>query len=490
MRRLSVRFRPVAPAGGGPVTWRGLLYSVRVTIMDSPAIRPTQQHTVIALASTALTVIVVGTAAFALFLGLLTRFLPQMPTYVYQTPQAQTWLLQVAPRYPFLVGGSLESLFYITRTSIFRGLLLVLVFVPWLHIGYALYLAFWPRRGTAVPPLTPQATESSGVRQVTVPFRDLQAQTQRHLERNGLVAVEHPSFDETRFFIRQSPWAIGASVLAYVGLALVGLGIYMATTFGWETPPVILAPEQPWDIGHGTGLRLTLLDRQVATPPDAEVFFVQYLAAPERNVVRAIQPGQKFTLNGLTLHYLDNALGLALRVQDPAGTPLPLQPPGGRTANEMTLLFPTSGSEEIVLLPTLGYQLRAVGYAALPERGYTTPVILLQVIDRDGKTTLYSAFLADSQQISVKGLLINARLVPHARVQVTAYPGRRIAWAGALGFLVGALWSCLRGPFRRWWIRLQEVPRGTVVQVWGDMYNMGRHRPLRAQDLWTWLHYE
>ncbi len=457
--------------------------------MDQPVVQPNrQQYTVTLLLSDLLTGLTTGALLLILLLGITSRVLPQMPPYLQDTPQASTWLLQAQQSFPYL--QSFPGLFTITRTPLFRGTLLFLILCTWLHVGYAVYLGFWPRRGTQVPPLSPQAMESSGIWQIPTPFRELQARLRQHLSPRGLVAIDHPAFNETRFFIRYPLSALSATLMLFLSTGLVALGLYLGVTFGWETPPVTLAPGQPWDVGHGTGLRLTLLDRQVVDPPNARAIFVQYLDTPDRNIVRAVQPGQRLSLDGVTLHYLDNALGLALQVIDRAGTPLPLQTPSGRTENTITLLFPASGSEEVVLLPTLGYQLRAVGYTALPERGYTSPVILLQLIDRDGQTVLYNEFLATSRRLTVEGLTVDARLVPHVQVQITAYPGRWLVLTGGLGALLATLLGLRTGPFRRWWVRLQEAPTGTVVQAWSDMYNMGRHRPTSARDVWTWLHHE
>ncbi len=419
-------------------------------------------------------------------LGWLTRWLPQMPAYVTTPTDARAWLLTVTPHVPYGQQLAAWGLFALTRTPLFQGLLLGAMLATWAHLGYLFYLGRWLGTHPTVPPLSPQAAEGGAVRRVSRPLRDVFLNMQRYWQRRGTLVEEPVSFEEIRLFVREGRGGWWGSLLAFVGVLGVLTGVYLAVTQGWETRPTVLTPEQPWDVGHGTDIRVTLLAREAASPAAGPMFFVQHRRHPNRNRVYALRPGEVLRVEGVELRYLDAPLGLMLQVNSAAGTPLPLQEPTGRAGKQVALLFPTSGAEQVVIVPTYGYQIRVVGYTALPERGFTDPVFLVQVLAPDGETVIRSTFITQSTTLDAGPLSLQVRLVRHARVQAAAYPGRGLAWAGALAFLLGAAWALWRGPYRRWWIRLHEAPFGTVVQVWGDQYNMGWHAPIRGTDVWPW----
>ena len=419
-----------------------------------------------------------------LFLGALTRLLPQMPPYLTNANEIRAWLLTETQGLP--LGEWLNRLgaFTITRSIIFRGTLLLTIVLAWLHLFYALYLGLWPPRGTFVPPLSPIALQGYRLFQFSRRVDSIRQQVRAWLLGQGLIAEEHPTYQESRFFLRRGTRGAYASALFFLGVVCLWAAMYWGVTRGWMTSPVVLAPGQPWDIGHGTRIRLTLRGQgTTGNGRPGALFLVQVHGREEETTVRAISLGGSIRVDGVTVRYLEAPLGLSVSVTDRADTPVPVQTAEGGAGKEAVLLFPTSGTERIVLLPMHGLQIRVVGYNALPERGYTGPVFLVQVLSEDNPTPRLSTFVDGNADLDVDGLQVHLRLVRHAKVQAVAYPGRRGRWAGALLALLGALAAILWGPLERVWVQVFGNEHVTLVQVWGEMYNLGWHVPLRERVL-------
>jgi len=421
-----------------------------------------------------------------LALSVLTRILPQLPGHITGRPEAQAWLLRTSRLYPLGTWLAALGLFAITRTIFFRALLLSIGVLATVQVGYACYLLLWPRRGEAAVPLSPQAAESGHVRHEAQPFSATAQRIRTHLLAYGLVAEARPQGGELRLFARRGAYGALGSALFFLGTFLVMTGIYWGLTLGWQTSPVILAPGQSWDVGHETGLRVDL--RSAGGKSAGELTSILFVQRQDKSPsVVAIRLGRKVRVDDVYLVHTAIPLGVALRATDPAGTAIPLQTPTGRAGREITLLFPAAGTERLVLIPSHNMEVRIVGYPALPERGYTGPVFLIQITTQGRDTPLYSEFITGDRDIHLQRLTLTVRVVYHAQIYAAYYPGRGARVLGTFLLLLGAALALVGGPLRRLWVQVFGDEAGTVVRVWGDVYNLGWHRPLPGELAQEWL---
>ncbi len=405
----------------------------------------------------------------------LTLVIPQQPSYIRTETEIHAWIRTAAASTPWVVQAAAVGATALLTSPLYRGVLLLIIALAVMHIFLALFLMLWPRPGTRVPPLSPWAAERGRFEHLTVPLAEAQAHVLRRLRDVTVVAEEHPSYQESRYFARGRMVAVWASVLFFVGMLVFALGLYVAAVFSWETPPMILAPGQSWDLGHGSGVRVSLLSAEEAGDRAGDLFLIQKESASEGQVY-PIPSGASLFLGDMEIRHLDAPPGLHLQATTPAGVAVPLLTPEGHAGRNVVLVFPTSGDERTVLIPTYGLEVRVVGYSELPERGYAGQVFLLQVRAENREAPVITEFITDVAQIAVDGLTLQVTPVRHARVQARYTPGRSLQWVGllmALGGMVVVLW---RGPFRRVWVQLYSHDRGTIVQTWEDQYILGRIR--------------
>ncbi|NPA89988.1 MAG: hypothetical protein GXO55_00825 [Chloroflexi bacterium] len=421
--------------------------------------------------------ILFGTLLLLLLLfGILTHVLPQSPPYL--TPhQEEIWLLSLKQRLPYAPLLYRVGLLHITRAPLFRATLLLTILTAWVHWTYAMYLGLWPRRGEHVPPLSPVAAESGSTWHVPRALDQFRGHVQTTLKRLGRVMAETPSPQEARFFLRRGWGGVWGSSGYFLGVILALLGIYWGLTRGWMTPPVMLTPSQPWSVGHGTDIQVTL--HSVDEENRRAYIFVHRNGPGEKSRVYPLEQGKDLRVHGIHFRYVDTLIGLSLEATNQEDTPLPLQIPGGSAERQVILLFPESGREEVVLLPMHGLHIRTVGYTSLPEHGYDHPVFLIQVF-RDGEEKpLYSAFVEQDTRIDVENIRLNVHRIAGIRIQAFYRPGTRWTWAGLWVLLLGSLVAVLWGPLYRLWVQVYGDERGVIIRAWGDVYNMGWHKPAR-----------
>lgn len=413
--------------------------------------------------------------AALLVLHVLMRVIPQQPAYIRSAAEAQAWLFAVSTRAPWAAQAARVGATTLARTPVYRGLLLLIVALVPLHTAYVLYLAFWPRPGTEVPPLSPQAAERGRFEHVTQPPEEVQAKAPRLLAPLTVVAEAHPSYQEARYFARGGMWAVWGSLLFFLGFLLFAWSLYWGTTFGWETRPTIIAPGESWDVGHGSGIRISLLREEEAGAQAGDLFLVQMQGRASEANVHVIPVGKSISLGAVEVRHLDSPPGMRLQATTRGSVPIPLVTPDGQAGRDVVLVFPQSGDERTVLVPTYGLEIRVVGYASLPERGFRDRVFLFQVFGEE-ESPLLSEFITQSKTLEIQGITLNATVVRHAQVQAVHHPGWRWRWAGLGLALVGIVLALMRGPFRRMWMQLYSHTRGTIVQVWEDGYNIGWHK--------------
>ncbi len=410
-----------------------------------------------------------------LLLGIATLAIPQVPSYITQENDLQAWTLQTIQQHPYLAPLAPLGIFKLTRSPLMLAVLLGMIVTAILHQGYAFYLGWWPRGSTHIPPLSPQAAESGRLVRVVAPLADISAQVENHLRRFAPVRKEHPSFQETRYFVRYGRGAIVGSIIFFLGTAIVGVSIYLNITLGWETPPTVLAPAQPWTPGHNIPLRVTL--QRVDPSGENALFLLQKDEPGGQTTAQQITPNHTLNVGNVHIRFWDAPLGVRITVTAQAQTALPLITPDGHAGREAILFFPESGDERTVLIPTYGYTVRVVGYERLPSRGYAGPVFLVQLLGEGSDTPLYTEFVTQPTQVRYKNLHLNIELVRHARVQAIYTPGSPWRWLGLLLILLGTGTALWWGPWRRFWVQLYESRSGLIVQIWADMYNVGWHIP-------------
>ncbi len=426
-----------------------------------------------------------GLGLIVLSLLILVSFLtPQLPPYLTQPHEIDAWLLATRREVPLSTLWQRLGLFAVTRSPAFQGTVLFSLWLAWLHAFYALYLGLWPASPSHIPPVSPIAAEGGRVFQLNRNIDDVLDHVRAWASAHGLVVEEHPSYQESRFFTRLGRGGAYGSALFFLGVVLFLGGLFWGTTRGWTTPPIVLSPGQPWDIGHDTGVRVTLRgEGTTANGHASTLFLIEVHGQKTQTTVRAIPRGEAILVAGVSLRYLKTSLGVRVSASDPAGTPVPIQTPQGIAEREAILQFPTSGTERSVFLPMQGLQVRVVGYTALPERGYSGPVFLVQVL-ADGKSVPeVSTFLKQNTMMKVGGLQIHIDLVHQAQVQAAHYPGGNSRLAGTVLTLLGALIAIMRGPLQRVWIQVVGHETLSLAQVWGEQYNLGWHRPLEDHIL-------
>ena len=407
--------------------------------------------------------------------GLATHIIPQAPGYLTRESDLQSWVLHTTQQHPALAPFTSLGIFTLTRSPILIATLFGMIITAVLHQGYAAYLGRWPRSTVRVPPLSPQAGESGRLVRITAPLADIASRLERHLRAHTTIFKEHPSFQETRYFVRQGRGAITGSIIFFLGAIAVGLGIYLNVALGWETAPTVVAPNQPWAPGHNIPLRVVLQD--VDESGDRALFLVQKDEPGGTATAHHLTPHHTLNIGNLHIRFLDAPLGVRVSATARAHATLPLITPDGHAGRDALLFFPTSGDERTVLIPTYGYTVRIVGYEHLPSRGYTGPVFLVQLLGEDNDTPLYTEFVTQPTRLKYKNIYLNIELVRHARIQGVYTPGNPWRWLGLLFVLLGAGWALWRGPWRRFWVQLYESRNGVIVQVWADMYNLGWHVP-------------
>ncbi len=420
-----------------------------------------------------------------LCLGLVSQLFPQQPPYL--TPhEIEIWLLSVQHKTPYTRWLYRMGFFAVTRTLLFRGLILSAILLSWLHVAYAAYLSLWPRKGGPVPPLHPIAGEGGHLWHLKEPLDTVKTRIKNRLHPLPLVAEMHPSFQEARYFFRIGHGGAWGSITFFIGVILFLSALYWGLTHSWVTRPVVLVPGRPWTIKQARSLQIILhhVDR-AGTRPRAHIL-VQSEEEGGNSQGYTLLQGQTLRVRKLYIRYLDTLVGLSLEAVDREGTPVPVQPPEGGGERQVILLFPESGTERLVFLPTQGIHIRVVGYTSLPQRGFSHPVFLVQLLDETGEL-LYSDFIDKEAHITVHHITVHVKPTEGVRFQAFAYPG---ASARALGFLlviIGFLWALFKGPLRRLWIQVFGNERTTIVQGWGDVYNVGWHKPMRRNSIRKWV---
>ncbi len=410
-----------------------------------------------------------------LILHLLMFLIPQQPAYIQSPAEAQAWLYTVSASAPWVAQAARLGMTTLTRTPFYRGVLLLLMALIPVHVLFTLYLAFWPLPGRFVPPLTPQAIERGRFEHVPVSLPRAQEMVLERLAPLPLVAEAHPSYQEARFFARGGMKAIWGSLLFFLGLFVFAFSLYRGAVFGWATPPTIVAPGESWDVGHGSGIRVSLLAEEEAGAFVGDLFLVQVEGRASEGNVYTIAEGAHISLNAVEIWHLASPPGVRLQATTRTGVPIPLVTPDGQAGRDVVLVFPRSGDERTVLIPTYGLQVRVVGYSALPERGFSEQVFLVQILGEDA-SPLLSEFMTDSKVLEIQGITVQVDMVRHAQVQAVYRPGRVGRWVGLGLALVGMVIALLGGPFRRVWVQLYSHGQGTIVQIWEDRYNLGWHR--------------
>ncbi len=416
-------------------------------------------------------------------LGTLTRLLPQIPPYL-SPHERDVWLLTLGQRSPYVARLYPIGLLTITHTPTFRGLLLVALVLAWLHVAYALYLGTWPLAKGNVPPLHPIALESEHLWHVREPLEKVRGRVGPRLRGRYRVAEMHISYQEARYFARRGKGGTWGSLLFFLGTIVFLAFTYLGITQGWITRPRVLVPESPWNIeqAHATQLILHHIEREGTT--SRAYLLVQ--TRDEEPRAYTVPLGKSIHVGGIDIRYVSTLIGVGIEATTEVGTPIPLQTPEGSGERRLVLLFPRSGTERIVLLPTLGLHMRVVGYTALPTRGYTHPVFLVQIFDENGNL-IYNDFVDKDGQITVRHITFHIRRVDGARFQALHYPGHEGRLGGWALLLVGTLWALLGDPLRRLWVQVFGDERSTVVRAWGDVYNIGWHKPLKGTSVKQWV---
>ena len=146
---------------------------------------------------------------------------------------------------------------------------------------------------------------------------------------------------------------------------------------------------------------------------------------------------------------------LQVSVNDSNGRALPLRPlTGGNQSIQQSVLFNRPQIEQSLALPLRGQVLRLVYYPTLPEQGYAGPVFLAQAFVLGAEAPLFSTFLQESSQTTVKDPAtqdtFHLQAVRFVQLDAVFDPGLPFALAGGLLTLLGLLMAQAKSPTRAW----------------------------------------
>ncbi len=233
------------------------------------------------------------------------------------------------------------------------------------------------------------------------------------------------------------PWAAFGLPLACLGLLIALLGLWINDVAGWRAADVALAPGSrvtpPGAAGHGLQLRL---DGEQAAA--SAVTLVQPDGAAAQVNVGPRWPGR---WGHLWLFQRAVGPALAATARDAEGRALSLQMlvAGGEVGPTIHLIFRQEQTEQGFGLPTRNLTFRAVSYEALPEKGISRPVFLVEAYRGDAATPVLSQLVEDEAAVTVDGVTLTLRRDRYLLLGTAYLPGLPVVVAGALLALAGTI---------------------------------------------------
>jgi hypothetical protein len=245
-------------------------------------------------------------------------------------------------------------------------------------------------------------------------------------------------------------------ILAASGALLVLLGLLINATWGQTAREAVLTEGETVPVGsHGLSLGL-----RAGAPALA---IAQNGGAPAHYAIAPLRPA----LSGL--HWiLPRADGPTLQVSatDAAARPLLLlgSEAGATAGAELNLPFRANQAEQTFTSPDQGLAFRAVSYPALPERGVTGPVLLVEAY-REGRTEpVLSELVQDRAALTVNDATYLLRRGRYLTVDVAYAPGWPALMLGGLAAIVGLAIAFFL-PAEEAWVDLHGGGRRSIARI-------------------------
>jgi hypothetical protein len=236
------------------------------------------------------------------------------------------------------------------------------------------------------------------------------------------------------------PFAAFGWPLAWLGLLIALLGLWVNDVAGWRTADVALAPGSmtpPAASSRGLQLRL-----EGVSAAERDAASAVTLVMPD-GAGQQINTGPRWPGRWGNLWLFQRATGPALAVtaRDSAGQTLALQTlgTGSEAGSAIHLLFRQNQTEQGFGLPARNLTFRAVSYEALPEKGIGRPVFLVEAYRGDAATPVLSQLIEDDAAVTVDDATLTLRRDHYVLIGMAYLPGLPVVVVGALLALAGAL---------------------------------------------------
>ncbi len=237
------------------------------------------------------------------------------------------------------------------------------------------------------------------------------------------------------------PFAAFGWPLAWLGLLIALLGLWVNDVAGWRAADVALAPGSsvtpPAASSHGLQLRLDGVSGAERDAASAVTLVMPGGAGQQINT----GPHWPGRWGNLWLFQRATGPALAVAARDSEGQTLLLQTLGtaGEAGSAIHLLFRQNQTEQGFGLPARNLTFRAVSYEALPEKGIGRPVFLVEAYRGDAATPVFSQLVEDEAAVAVDDATLTLRRDHYVLMGMAYLPGLPVLVAGALLALAGAL---------------------------------------------------
>ncbi len=291
---------------------------------------------------------------------------------------------------------------------------------------------------------------------------ELRPRVEELLARRGYEPREVPALPMPVLVAGRRVLALWVRPAGYFALLLALLGLFLASTWGWQDDPVQLLPGESRSVGHGTpfgfrldSFRLHLDNRGQLAGYESEITWLEGQAELDREVAGIGRPARH---TRLALHQAGFAPVVRLRVQDEAGRPLRLE--GGSaeasSGDELLIRFATPEDQPLVFLPRLE---RFLALSFDPQCDSGRPAVHVDVLDEAGANRQRLGSLGSSGALPLGDGQVTAELsyVPILRVESRPSLGPALA-AALLALLFLALAWVL--PARLAWLALLALGEG------------------------------